>query len=63
LAATSESASRLVAASNTARANFVDLGTLGATPVSPPPVTVEGTQRLELKLDLGGGMMLVLVRS
>jgi putative transposase len=62
LAATSESASPLVAASKTARANFVDLGTLGATPVASA-LTVAGTHRLELKLDLGGGMMLVLVRG
>jgi len=62
LAATNESAFPLVASSKTAKANFVDLGTLGATPV-PSALTVAGTQRLELKLDLGGGMMLVLVRG
>lgn len=62
LAATSESASALVAASKTARADFVDLGRLGATPV-PSASTVAGTHRLELKLDLGGGMMLILVRG
>jgi len=62
LAATNESASPLVAASKTAKASFVDLGTLGATPV-PSELTVAGTHRLELKLDLGGGMMLVLLRS
>ena len=60
LAATKESASPLATASKTAPANFVDLGALGATAV---PSTVTGTHRLELKLDLGGGMMLVLVRG
>ena len=61
LAATSESASASVAASKAARTDFVDLGTLGATQVEP--ATVAGNHRLELKLDLGGGMMLVLVRG
>src|SRR5450631_3148451 len=61
LAETSRSASPAVAASKTARASFVDLGTLGATPGEP--ATGAGTRRLELKLDLGGGMTLVLVRG
>ena len=63
LAATNESASALVAASKTAKANFVDLGTLGATTPATSELTVAGTHRLELKLDLGGGMMLVLLRG
>jgi transposase-like protein len=64
LAATNECASAIVPPRKTEAANFVDLGALGATPEAvPSAVKVEGAHRLELKLDLGAGMMLVLVRG
>ena len=62
LVATNGSASPLATASKTTPANFVDLGALGAKPV-PSAVAMAGTHRLEIKLDLGGGMTLVLVRG
>jgi hypothetical protein len=43
-------------------AHFVDLGSLGADPTSSA-VSMASLRRLELKLDLGGGMTLVLVRG
>ena len=43
-------------------AHFVDLGSLGAEP-TPSAVSTGSPRRLELKLDLGGGMTLVLVRG
>lgn len=60
LAATKETASPLATASQTATAEFVDLGALGATRA---PSSQTGGNRLELKLDLGGGMTLYLVRG
>jgi hypothetical protein len=43
-------------------AQFVDLGSLGAEPTSSA-VSTGSPRRLELQLDLGGGITLVLVRG
>jgi hypothetical protein len=45
--------------------HFVDLGSLGAKAAPSPvsDVSMDSAQRFELKLDLGNGMTLVLVRG
>lgn len=55
-APSSEAAGKHKGSGEKAPSSFVDLGSLGATGAAVAP-------RLDLKLDLGGGLMLHLVRS
>jgi len=62
LAATSGQTAASLGECKPGAAHFVDLGSLGAEPTSSA-VSTGSPRRLELKLDLGGGMTLVLVRG